>query len=77
MNPEKDETTKNQTGKEKQWQWGDEIEGSKKKPEKKPELEGDNRTFTSVAGLLDAERDIELKRLGEYFKKSSSNKNSE
>ncbi len=76
MTPEESETANNQAGKEKRWKWVDKIDDSKENPEKKPELGGDNRTFTSVAKLLDAERDIELKRPGEYFKKSSSKKNS-
>jgi len=76
MTSKENEIINNRTGKEKRWQWSDEIEDSKKNPEKKPELESDNHTFTSVAKLLDAERDIELKRPGEYFKKSSNKKNS-
>ena len=72
MTPEENETIKKRAGKEKLWQWGDEIEVSKKEPEKKPELEGDSRTFTSASKLLDAERNFELKKAGERIKKVSS-----
>lgn len=47
------------------FQWGDENKTNA--DEVDPVDEG--QSFTSIADLLDAELDIELKRLAEYFKK--------
>ena len=55
-------------GPERPFQWGDEM-GI---PEVESELEDDNRSYTSVAKLLEDEKKIEIIRLEKHIQKSSS-----
>jgi hypothetical protein len=67
MDSERDRSEKKDS--EKKWVWGDELEAAENLEKDSGEEE---RSFTSVSELLEAEDVAEIKRLEEFFRKKSN-----